>query len=58
MIWIEISHDPIHGGGDWGFGKCIWAPTHKKGSELSWLFWKNILEVKEEDVIVHLCLIL
>jgi hypothetical protein len=44
MIWIEMSKDETHGGGEWGFSKCIWAPTYKKGKiKSSWPFWKNIL---------------
>ena len=29
--WIEMSRDIEHGGNEWGFTECIWAPTYKKG---------------------------
>lgn len=29
MMWIEMSRDEVHGGGDWAFAKCVWSPTHK-----------------------------
>ena len=55
MIWIEMSKDEIHGGGEWGFSECLWSPVYKRGeSRSSWLFWKNILHVKHGDVIIHL----
>lgn len=39
MVWIEMSRDEIHGGGEWGFKKCIWSPAYKKGDlKGSWLF--------------------
>lgn len=30
MIWLEMSREEKHGGGEWSFQKCIWAPSHKK----------------------------
>lgn len=55
MIWIEMSRDETHGGGEWGFGKCLWSPSHKRGDrKRSWLFWKNLLDVQQGDVIIHL----
>lgn len=55
-IWIEMSRDTEHGGNGWGFTKCIWAPTYKKGkgSNKSWLYWENVNKVKSGDVILHL----
>ena len=48
MFWIEMSKNEAHGGGEWGFSKCIWAPAYKNGTKKgSWLFWRNILEVKQ-----------
>lgn len=55
MIWIEMSRDEIHGGGEWGFKRCIWAPAYKQGIRKdSWLFWNNILQVKQGDIVIHL----
>lgn len=55
-IWIEMSRDIEHGGSEWGFTKCIWAPTYKKGKSRnkSWLFWDNVYKVKIGDFILHL----
>lgn len=55
-IWIEMSRDIEHGGGEWGFTQCIWAPTYKngEGSNKSWLFWDNVNKVKKGDLIFHL----
>lgn len=56
MVWIEMSRDKIHGGGEWGFKKCLWSPARKKGPRGgSWLFWNNILQVKQGDIVIHLC---
>lgn len=50
-----MSRDETHGGGEWGFGKCLWSPSHKRGDrKRSWLFWKNLLDVQQGDVIIHL----
>lgn len=53
-FWIEMSRNNNHGGdNDWGFTKCIWAPTNtKKGGE--WIFWNNIKNVRKNDIILHL----
>lgn len=53
MPWIEMSRDPVHGGGDWGFLKCLWSPTSKAdGSSQGW--WKNFEHVRAGDPVVHL----
>lgn len=50
-----MSRDETHGVGEWGFGKCLWSPSHKRGDrKRSWLFWKNLLDVQQGDVIIHL----
>lgn len=54
MIWIEMSRDEIHGGGEWGFTKYVWAPTMKKGSQSTWPFWNNILKTEPDDLVIHL----
>ena len=55
MIWIEMSRDEVHGGGEWGFKKCLWSPAYKQGDRGGpWLFWNNILHVKQGDVVIHL----
>lgn len=55
MVWIEMSRDKIHGGGEWSFPHCVWAPTYKNEPQKGrWSFWSNILEIKTGDVIIHL----
>lgn len=56
MIWIEMSRDGVHGGGEWAFAKCVWSPTHKNNEKRNqtWLFWENVKKVKEGDIILHL----
>lgn len=55
MLWIEMSRDEVHGGGEWGFKKCLWSPAYKQGKRGgSWLFWNNILQVKQGDTVIHL----
>ena len=54
MIWLEMSREEKHGGGEWSFQKCIWAPSHKKGTNNKWLFWENILNVRKNDIVIHL----
>lgn len=58
MIWVEMSRDNIHGGGEWGFTKCLWSPTYKfcsnKSRKISWLYWNNILNVRQGDIVLHL----
>lgn len=55
-IWIEMSRDEEHGGDEWGFTKCIWAPTYKKsqGEDKLWPFWNNVKKVKTRDIVFHL----
>ena len=55
-LWIEMSRDVEHGGGDWSFTKCIWAPLYKKSNnrEKTWLFWENIINSKTGDLVFHL----
>lgn len=26
MIWLEMSRDPVHGGGAWEFTRSLWSP--------------------------------
>jgi putative restriction endonuclease len=53
MIWLEMSRDPLHGGGDWGFSYCLWSPSHKKNGT-RWAFWDSLLKVEEGDSVLHL----
>src|SRR5690349_17972401 len=53
MIYLEMSRDLTHGGGDWGFGKCVWSPSRKQDGS-KWPFWTKVLDVRQGDVIVHL----
>lgn len=54
--WLEISKVVPHGGADWEFGECLWAPTHKDNSDrvLRWRFWENVNEVEKGDSVLHL----
>jgi len=55
MIWLEMSRDKEHGGGNWSFTKCLWAPTHKRGENKGkWPYWENLLQVKAGDMVLHL----
>lgn len=55
-MWIEMSRDEEHGGNEWGFTKCIWAPTYKKSKSenRTWPFWENVNKVRSGDIILHL----
>src|SRR4051812_25442287 len=53
MSYIEMARDEIHGGGDWSFGKCVWAPAHKKKGG-NWPHWLKVKQVRQGDTIVHL----
>ena len=51
-IWIEMSRDIEHGGNEWGFTKCIWAPTYKKGKLLDILLPKQmVIELKNAHLL-------
>src|SRR5690348_9490222 len=53
-MWLEMSRDEMHGGGEWGFTKCLWSPTTKKGGTSKWAYWENLLRVKAGDTVLHL----
>lgn len=53
MIWLEMSRNPLHGGGSWGFTNCLWAPSRKENGT-RWPFWEMLLDVKKNDTILHL----
>lgn len=54
-MWIEMSRDEEHGGNEWGFTKCIWAPTYKNSEENKiWPFWENVKKVRAGDIVFHL----
>lgn len=53
MVFLEMSIDENHGGGNWGFTKCVWAPTRKENG-VEWPFWNKILKVREGDTVLHL----
>jgi putative restriction endonuclease len=53
MLYLEMSRDPLHGGGSWSFGNCVWAPT-KKESGGHWPFWTKILDIRQGDTVIHL----
>jgi putative restriction endonuclease len=53
MPWVEMSRDSVHGGGDWGFLKCLWSPTHTRvGGLQGW--WENHRRVRAGDQVLHL----
>jgi len=54
VLWLEMSLDDVHGGGDWSFGKCLWSPTEKKSNGGKWPFWEYMLSVQSGDPVVHL----
>lgn len=56
MIWIEMSKDEVHGGGEWGFTKCLWSPAYKIVGDTRriWAYWDSLMRVKEGDIILHL----
>lgn len=48
-----MSREEAHGGGDWGFSRCLWSPTaHVGGGE--WAYWRTMREVRVGDLVVHL----
>lgn len=53
MIYLEMSRSEAHGGGEWAFPKCIWAPKTKKSGH-TWPFWSKVREVRAGDTILHL----
>lgn len=53
MVFLEMSRDEAHGGGSWGFGRCVWAPTEKEHGG-RWPFWDKVGTVRQGDIILHL----
>lgn len=53
MIFLEMSRVETHGGGAWAFPNCIWSPSKKENGG-KWPFWEKVLDVKEEDTVIHL----
>ena len=48
-----MARDEEHGGGAWGFLRCIWSPTQTKaGNVQGW--WDNQKRVKAGDRVLHL----
>jgi hypothetical protein len=29
-MWLEMSREKDHGGGEWGFGRAVWVPATKE----------------------------
>lgn len=52
-MWLEMSRDEVHGGGEWSFTKCLWAPSHKRDAG-TWRYWDLLRQVKDNDLIIHL----
>lgn len=53
MLWLEMSRDPVHGGGEWDFGKCLWSPARKPDGS-KWAFWETTFMVQADDNVLHL----
>ncbi len=53
MLWLEMSRDEEHGGGDWGFTKTLWAPSRKRDGT-KWAFWESLRDVREGDLVLDL----
>lgn len=53
MLWLEMSRDEVHGGGEWGFTKCLWSPSRKSNGS-RWAFWETLLQTQEGDLVLHL----
>lgn len=53
MIYLEMTRDPMHGGGGWAFPNCVWSPARKKDGS-RWAFWNKIRQVKDGDIVIHL----
>lgn len=54
MAWIEMARDPVHGGGSWSFGECLWSPTEIRDGSRTWAYWSALRDVQPGDSIVHL----
>ena len=58
MLWLEMTRDPEHGGGSWGFALSLWSPAYKETSVSNsiqkWAYWETLLRVKAGDLVVHL----
>jgi putative restriction endonuclease len=52
-MWIEMSRDNEHGGGDWGFTKCLWSPSRKENNS-KWSHWETVLRTQTDDIVIHL----
>ncbi|WP_338288018.1 HNH endonuclease [Luteolibacter sp. LG18] len=48
-----MSRTEEHGGGSWGFSKCVWAPTRKSNGG-KWGPWSKVGLVVKGDTILHL----
>jgi hypothetical protein len=53
MIYLEMSRDTTHGGGEWAFPHCVWSPSSTKAGNKS-AYWSKILQVKPGDIVLHL----
>lgn len=48
-IYIEMTN-PIHGGPEWEFGRCLWSPEKSRSNSDR---WSNMRELKKGDIIIH-----
>lgn len=53
MLWLEMSRNVSHGGGSWGFTKCLWSPS-RKTDNTKWAYWETVLCTRAEDTVLHL----
>ncbi|MCB2115738.1 MAG: hypothetical protein KDE00_05405 [Rhodobacteraceae bacterium] len=54
MIYLEMARDELHGGDNWSFTECVWAPTQKRSGKGNWPFWSKIHKIRTGDTVVHL----
>jgi hypothetical protein len=53
-MWLEMSRNPSRNrNNEWGLTKSAWSPS-KTSKNTGWIFWDNILKVKQGDIVFHL----
>ncbi len=52
-MWIEMSRNSQRARDEWGLTKSVWAPSKTK-KNTGWVYWDNVLKVKQGDIIFHL----
>ncbi len=52
-MWLEMSREKDHGGGEWGFGRAVWVPAARENGT-TWAYYTLVGRVLADDVIMHL----